>query len=102
MSSGCAVQFDQNANGFTLLQDANCFNAASSAAFTQSVFRPGEGSGYTVNSLPVGSSWSADNDPILFNALGQVTDAGGSVLGSTTFNAAGRTITLDGPTGYIR
>ncbi len=102
MSSGCGVQFDVDGQGFQLNHDANCFNAASSASYTQDVFRPGEAFGYEVTSRPAGSVWSSVEDPLIFTAQGQVTDSGGSVLNSATLTAAGRTITIDGHTGYIR
>lgn len=102
MSTGCKVQFDVNANGFVLQQDANCFNAASAADFSIDVIRPGEGDDYSVSSRPAGSAWSSTTPPLIFTARGQVTNSGGSILTQTTLNAAGRTITIDGHTGYIR
>ncbi|GLQ33507.1 pilus assembly FimT family protein [Litoribrevibacter albus] len=102
MSTGCGVQFDVEANGFVLQQDENCFNSASAANYSASVIRPGEGDAYTINTRPSGSNWSSNNDPLIFNARGQVTNLGGTVLSSTTLNVAGRTITVDGHTGYIR
>lgn len=102
MSTGCGVQFDVEANGFVLQQDENCFNSASAANYSVSVIRPGEGDAYRIDTRPSGSAWSSTVDPLIFTARGQVTSSGGAILNQTTLNAAGRTITLDGHTGYIR
>lgn len=102
MTSGCRVEFDRTANGFELQHDNNCFNAASAADFSLDVYRPGEGVGYSIDSWSGDTSWTSDDNPLIFTPRGQVTDTGGSVLNSTTLSAGGRSIIIDGQTGFIR
>lgn len=102
-SSGCAVQFEFETTGFALHQnDASCFNAASAANYALDVYRPGDTEPYEVNNLPDGVFFSSTSDPLIFNAEGQVTSDGASVITTTTVTIGDRTILVEGETGFVR
>jgi len=99
MSTGCGVEFDRTASGFTLKQDANCFSAAA-GSYTLAIFKPGDSVGYTVGDST--AIWTSTVDPLIFSAEGQVTNTAGTIQTATTLTVGGRTITVDGQTGYVR
>ncbi len=99
MSTGCSVEFNQTASGFELMHNTNCFSGGA-ADYSTDVFRPGDTFGYVVgNSSAV---WTSDENPLIFTAEGQVSNAGGATQNSTTLTTGGWIITIDGQTGYIR
>lgn len=99
MSTGCSVEFDRTASGFTLKQDANCFSGAA-ASYTTAVFKPGGSLGYTVgDSTP---TWTSAVDPLIFTPQGQVENSGGSTQASVTLTVGGWGIVIDGYTGFVR
>lgn len=99
MSTGCGVEFDRTATGFTLKQDTNCFSAAA-ASYTVAIFKPGDSIGYTVVGSP--AIWTSAVDPLLFTAKGQVTNTAGAIQTTATLTAGARIISIDGQTGYVR
>jgi prepilin-type N-terminal cleavage/methylation domain-containing protein len=103
LSSGCAVQFEFDADGFELLQnDQACFNAASSADYSLNVYRPSGEDNYHVTNLPDGVFLGSTTNTLIFNSEGQVTSDGSSVINSTTVTVGDRTILIEGETGFVR
>ncbi len=96
VASHCPVQFDFTSSGYVLLQRASC----DSGAWSQAVFDPASGaSGYT-GDRPSGVTVSSTLDPVYFDELGRVVNAG-DVPTDVTVSIGGLSISALGESGYI-
>ena len=100
VASGCSVQITLSGTSFGLLQDSACNSA--SPSFNKTVYLPGSGDVYQNNDLPSGTTYSSSLSPIIFNSLGQAVNSSANVFSQAAIVVGGRTILVDGETGFAR
>jgi MSHA pilin protein MshC len=100
VASGCSVQISLSGTSFSLLQDSACNSA--SPVFDKTVYLPGSGDVYQNNDLPTGTTYTSSLSPIIFNSLGQAVNSSANVFSQATIVVGGRTILVDGETGFAR
>ena len=100
VASGCSVQVTLSGTSFSLLQDSTCNSA--SPVFDKTVYLPGSGEAYQNNDLPSGTTYTTSINPIIFNSLGQAVNSSASVFVQATIVVGGRSILVDGETGFAR
>jgi len=100
VASGCSAQITLSGTSFNLLQDSACNSAA--PVFDKTVYFPGSGDVYQNNDLPSGATYTSSLSPIIFNSLGQAVNSSGNVFSQATIVVGGRTILVDGETGFAR
>lgn len=97
VASGCSVQVDFSGGaGLTLRQRAAC----TTGSFSRDVRHPDGTSTSFETSTPSGVSFSANVDPLLFDALGRATNGSGTVsdamVATSDFSAS-----VVGETGFV-
>lgn len=95
--SGCPVQVDFEATGYELTQRADC----RSGAFTQALVDPLTRRSPHLVTLPEGVGLEASLDPIVFDALGRLTNADG-VPTDLVLTVGGLPLEGSGETGLVR
>ena len=96
-SSGCPVQIDFDASGYSLRQRTAC----RSGTFTLAVTDPTRGGASFVVGYGDGLVVTSSIDPLIFDARGRATDTGGSVS-TANILIGSRAIQAIGESGLIR
>jgi MSHA pilin protein MshC len=95
IATGCEVQVSFSGGGFDVRRRAAC----TSGAFTAPVPDPGTGSAGYSGTLPGGVTVASSVDPLVFDALGQARDSGGTVV-DAALTVGTRSLSVDGATGF--
>jgi MSHA pilin protein MshC len=99
--SGCSVQLNVSAAGFSLFQDANCLLGASS--FTLTVPRPNDSEAFSNFNVPGSITITSSDTAYIFTPASTVLDTGGGNVGNANITLTGeitRSISIEGTTGY--
>ena len=97
LNTGCPVQVDFTASGYTLTQRTAC----RSGAFTLDLVDPlSQTTPYAIT-LPSGAAAASTVDPIVFDATGRLTTTAG-VVTDATITIAGMALEGVGETGLVR
>lgn len=96
MNTGCPVQVDFTATGYTLSQRTGC----RSGAWTQPIVDPVSNTAPFAIALPDGVALTSSVDPIVFDAVGRLTTSAG-VATDATITIGGRSLAGIGETGLI-
>lgn len=95
-SSGCPVQVDFSASGYTLNQRTDC----RTGAFSVDLRDPATGSTPFQVSLPAGVTLTSSLDPLVFDVLGRSTNATGTAADANIFVGSRRVATV-GESGLV-
>ncbi|MAG30583.1 MAG: hypothetical protein CL908_06770 [Deltaproteobacteria bacterium] len=95
--SGCPVQVDFEADGYTLTQRTGC----RTGAFTLPLVDPVTNVAPFSITLPSGVVATSDVDPLVFDALGRATTTAGEVV-DATLSVGGLPLETIGETGLVR
>jgi type II secretory pathway pseudopilin PulG len=96
VASGCEVEFAISGSSYHLRQRSAC----TSGAFSREVASPSTGQPPFSATAPSGVTLSASVNPVRFDALGRVLDAGGSVT-DVTLSVGGQSVSAVGETGFV-
>jgi MSHA pilin protein MshC len=95
VASGCPTSIDFSLGGLVVRQRSAC----DSGAFTAEISDPANNSVGLSRSAPSDVTLSSSLDPLLFDALGRVTDASG-VVSSASIQINSLSILVEGETGF--
>ena len=95
-ASGCPVEVDFEAGGYRLRQRSAC----RTGAFDRELVDPVTSQAPLAVALPEGVSLSSSVDPIVFDALGRLTNAAGTPT-DLSVRIGGRTLAGVGETGFV-
>ena len=101
--SGCWTQVDFSGSGFTVSVDSDCYSGNGFSA--GDVLNPHgyEASYRERQAPPSGMTYSYSVDPLIFDSQGRARNSSLALLSTiATVNVGGRTIQVDGATGYVR